>query len=128
VGPGLEYAGADFLALKSTTGAATSDGRATDGRAGVLFFGPYAAVPAGRYRLTVYGKIQKLQGGRIEIVAQGGQRVLLSTVPQIDASGAIIHDVDVDIPDGVSDLEIRAVVTANDVMTVSGYSLLPVKP
>jgi hypothetical protein len=54
--------------------------------------------------------------------------VLLSTVPQIDASGAIIHDVDVDIPDGVSDLEIRAVVTANDVMTVSGYSLLPVKP
>jgi hypothetical protein len=128
VGPGLEYAGADFLALKSTTGAATSDGRATDGRAGVLFFGPYAAVPAGRYRLTVCGKIQKLQGVRIEIVAQGGQRVLLSTVPQIDASGAIIHDVDVDIPDGVSDLEIRAVVTANDVMTVSGYSLLPVKP
>jgi hypothetical protein len=127
-GPGLEYAGADFLALKSTTGAATSEGRSTDGKAGVLFFGPYAAVPAGRYRLTVRGKTQKIPGVHIEVVAQGGKRVLLSAAPQVDVSGAIIHDVDVDIPGGVSDLEVRAVVTADDVMTVSGYSLLPIKP
>jgi len=128
VAPGLNYDGAGFLALPSTTGAATPDGRATEGKPGVLFFGPYATVPAGKYRLTVRGNAQKVPGVHVEIAVHAGAQVLLSTVPQVDTPGVLIHEADVTIPDGVTDLEVRATVSADDVMTVSGYSLLPVKP
>lgn len=128
VSPGLDYAGDRFLGLPSKTGSVTPGGRATEGKPGSLFFGPYASVPAGRYRLTVSGRTAELPGARVEVAVHAGTQVLLSVVPKSNVSGAIIDQVEVNVPADVTDLEVRATVTASDVMTVSGYSLLPVKP
>lgn len=82
----------------------------TSGAAGLLLYGPYVAVPAGRYRVVLYGGAGRVGDGVwVDIVSQAGARVHART--QLFAGrlpkGERLAEIDISLNADVSDLEIR---------------------
>lgn len=109
--------------------AAKVDGNAlvSTGASGFMMYGPYVPFAPGSYRVTVKGSIPNLQTGaevRFDVVSDTGksvhgEHVVTATMP---ASGNIV-EFDVTIPEGVTDLELRAQVTEGADVRIESYQI-----
>ncbi|WP_058833866.1 glycosyltransferase family 4 protein [Luteimonas abyssi] len=98
----------------------------TAGRAGILLYGPYEPLHAGRHRLRVSGDMDACpaQGVGFDIVADQGR--LEIAVWSVSAShDGVLSDTLFDVPRDVSDLEVRIVVDASHRVRVSKLEIIP---
>jgi len=121
----LEMNGDPFLKLPSTVGVTENASRNTNGKAGYLVFGPYAALEAGTYRLNVHGTAQTIRDAHVEVASNKGG-VIHATIPlKMDQSDRLVLDALVKLPTRISDLEIRIRVGEQDSIQLKAYSLQP---
>ncbi len=119
----LEVYGDAFLKLPSTVGVTENSSRNTNGKAGYLVFGPYAALEAGSYRLNVHGTAQAVGTAHVEVASNKGA-VIHATIPlKMDQSDKLVQDAIVKLPTRISDLEIRIRVGEQDSIQLKAYSL-----
>lgn len=110
------------LARFTQVGRLDDTGLMTTGHEGYLFFGPYRPLLAGTYELRLQGKAKSLQTAYLDVVSEGGLRVLmkeelLAEAP--DSLGAWRFEV----PSDQSSIEVRLRVGVDDDLTVAGYSM-----
>ncbi len=117
----IAYQGPRLAALPSGAGVVTARGRATDGVAGCLFYGPYVRVPPGEYELRLEGSSGAVPDARADIVHQLGNVVLGAFRILPDTDGELISGTRTVVPAGVEDLEIRVCVSGRDRLEVRGY-------
>ena len=109
--------------------AAKVDGNAivSTGAAGFLMFGPYVALAPGAYRVTVQGSIPSPQDTG-EVVFDGVSSAATATHGQLVVNTATplngtIAEFNIKVPEGVTDLEIRAQVTAGANVRIESYQV-----
>lgn len=124
----ISYSGARLAELPSNAGRITQEGRQTDTDNGCLFYGPYVPVPPGTYRLQVYGTSGSISHARIDVVYQRGTTVLAEHPRPSKATGVLLPEAMVTVPEGGHDLEIRLCVSKGDVLKAHGYSFRRVEP
>lgn len=102
-------------------------GTATTGRAGWLLFGPYAALPAGRYRAELQGFAEPDNAGTVHVdIARDKGATVLAAV-ELDAAQLadaaqdawIVLPFTLDAP--ANDIEVRVRVGDSARLSVSGY-------
>jgi hypothetical protein len=125
----------DSLALDATDprvahqpeAAALKDGRLhATGGAGVLAFGPYAAVAKGTYTATFVGKIDKVPEGeavRFDAVSGAGTVPHGSADVKSAAAEGTIAEFPVTLDADVENLELRVQVPAGTEMELASYKL-----
>lgn len=110
--------------------AAKVDGNAlvSTGVPGFVMYGPYVPFVPGAYRVTVKGSIPELQNGaqvHFDVVSNTGKTIhgehVVTTI--IPTSGNIA-EFDVTIPEGVTDLELRAKVTDGADVRIESYQIM----
>ena len=103
----------------------------TDGRSGYLLYGPYASVPAGQYRVRLFGQWHETgqASARLEVVAGQGQQTILHAVLAGDAavSGCLLDKAFLLAAD-VAELELRLWFGASAQLSVTGIELLGQPP
>ena len=98
----------------------------TQGDAGFLVYGPYAALAPGRYRLSVFGNLAASPGGvRLEVAADKGQDILHQG--SLSAGLWNLDEVDVTVHRPARDVEIRIWAPASTQMAFRGYYFLPLQ-
>lgn len=96
------------------------------GQAGVLLYGPYVAMQAGKYRLTVRGQVEGAGSGWVDVVSQKGVKEHAKFPFSPAADGSLVQgQVVLEAP--VEDLEVRVYVGEKDKVKVLGYELVPAK-
>jgi hypothetical protein len=118
----LNYRGARFTELPAQVGVRKEGYSESAGQSGFMLFGPYAALPAGRYRLSLFGQSDFTDGAYLDVVSQQGARVYARHSLGETSGGTLVHDVTVDLPENVSDLEVRVWVGERSRVRLSGYS------
>ena len=121
---GILFNAGDMALVPHVVGTTDLRGRHSDGRKGYLMFGPYRAMPAGRYRLQVRGTAPVAKGAWIDVASAKGKRQHASFELGGPAVEGMLVDANFVLDAPVEDLEVRAFVTAADRVTISGYSLL----
>lgn len=103
----------------------------TDGRGGYLIYGPYASLPAGQYRVRVFGQWQGSEGSSstLDIVTGRGQQTILHATLARDraVAGCLLEECFLLAAD-VADLETRLLVDASTRLRVTGIELLGLPP
>jgi len=124
--PLLDFKGSDFLNLPSFVGDVEGDGKITRSQAGFLVYGPYVPLKSGRYLLSLFGSARQSGGAYIDVVSEYGNKIYgkFELAENAD-SEHLIKDAIIDLPENVSDLEVRVWVEAEDDITLFGYSLMP---
>lgn len=115
----LSYA-ADDGAIGSEVGERIPGaGLASQGRAGWLLYGPYAAVPAGRYRAVIRGSVLPGHGGHVHVDVAHSKGQVLVAVLELDpaalaagSSGGDLVVLPFELAQAVDDLELRLRVDA----------------
>ncbi|WP_084539669.1 Wzt carbohydrate-binding domain-containing protein [Azorhizobium doebereinerae] len=122
------YAGSDARRAYSLVGARHGPALASTGIEGVLMYGPYLPLPAGRYRLRLEGSGPRARGhATLDIVHRAGAAGLATadfsdTVPgETGALAEIVLGLDED----VEDLEIRVLVSAEAEVAIHRVTLAP---
>lgn len=109
----------------SLVGIRRGDNLVADGRAGFLLYGPYVALPAGRYRLFVRGAAGKPAAGpgRLDVsVDRGSRQLAIIDAPVMHAKQ--MATLDFEVPEGgVDDLEVRLQVDKGSTTTILGYTI-----
>lgn len=119
----LERRGEAFQSLPSQVGARGAGGVQADGRAGFLVFGPYAALEAGHYRLTVFGRVDVADGAFADLVSADGS-VLHGRFPLREGNGEpFLLEVPVELASRAERAEVRVWVEAGSQLQLSGYRL-----
>ena len=105
-------------------------GVASHGQAGWLAFGPYAALPAGRYRARVLGRVLPDHAGHVHAdVALEQGKVLLAALEldpaqvQAGVSGPVLFTMDFQVPQAVEGVEVRVQVDAQARLGVTGVQI-----
>ncbi|GGD34215.1 hypothetical protein [Pseudoxanthomonas indica] len=95
-----------------------------DGRAGVLMFGPYVPLGAGRYTVEVRGTGSK--PFTLDLVANKGREVIYRSTFETakDGKAGILAKADVELKQPVDDLEIRLLVQPGSDASIDGYVVL----
>jgi phosphoglycerol transferase len=101
-----------------------------DGHGGFLAFGPNKPMNAGKYRLRIFGSIDRDTLASSDVVADNGTNVILA--PQKFAmtrtnDGSTLLEAIVIIAKNVPDIQIRVMVEAGALLQLTGYELKPVK-
>jgi glycosyltransferase involved in cell wall biosynthesis len=99
----------------------------TDGRGGYLVYGPYASLPAGRYRLRVIGQWLGVDDGKpyLDVVTGQGQLILLHAPLEPGAAvGDCLLEASFQLEADVTDLETRLFVDSATEITLVGIELL----
>ena len=120
----------DHPEVGSEVGSLQDDVRSSKGEAGFLMYGPYAAMPAGRYRLDIYGTLvdgQQAQAWYDAASGSGRDRWLQQT-PLREVRPGVLAEAELELKNAVADLEIRVWVGALDQVSLHGFSLSPVQP
>lgn len=94
------------------------------GQEGVLLYGPYRFVPAGRYRLRLAGDAGDTEGAWVDVVSDAGRQAYGRVGLSAERSG-LIAEMIVELPQAVPDLEIRVWAGARNQVAIRGYSLSP---
>jgi len=118
---------ADGVTFQPEAASIQGDVLASTGATGYMMFGPYVAFVPGVYRVTVQGTINSLDAGasiKFDAVSAAatsvhGEQVVATADPSSDTIG----EFEVTIPDGVSDLEIRAYVTDGADVQIRSYQI-----
>ncbi len=85
----------------------------TTGHEGFLMYGPHFSLGAGRYAISVHATIRKATAGAIKLdVAADGAETILQKFAFAGTVGKQVAAVEVDVPAGHADLEVRCMVTA----------------
>jgi hypothetical protein len=117
--------------LKRQVGSLERQQLSTDGRGGFLVYGPYASLPAGRYRLRVLGEWQGEEETRahVDIVTARGQQTVLhaALARELAVAGCLLEETFALAAD-VSDLEMRLQVDTSTQLRVFGIELLGLPP
>jgi hypothetical protein len=103
-------------------------GIVSDGRPGLLIYGPYMRLPAGHYRLVVRGRDLPSTGTAtwLEVVSGKGSNRLGRTVaqPGSSVSGGAIGVIEFEVPaSGVQDLEVRVEVSKGSQTVIQDYTI-----
>ena len=103
----------------------------TDGRGGYLIYGPYASLPAGHYRVRVFGEWQGTEetSSYVDIVTGQGQQTILHAMlaRNLAVTGCLLEESFLLAAD-VADLEMRMWVDASTQLRVTGIELLGQPP
>ncbi|MEE5088831.1 hypothetical protein V2H26_01785 [Xanthomonas euvesicatoria] len=97
-----------------------------DRRRGFLMFGPYAYVPAGKYKLELFGRSADVRGAWVDVGSAGG-KTQYARADITEGQTGVIASVMVDVPISVGDAEIRVWTEDGDSVQLSGYRLEPVE-
>ena len=97
----------------------------SSGREGALQYGPYAALPPGRYRVTWQGTVQGPSRPRFDVVLAGSGVLTESTatLPPNDTP-APLHSITFTLAQPTSAAELRVLVGAGDALTINGVELV----
>lgn len=109
--------------LPHTTGDNVAAGRSTNGEPGFLAYGPYSALAADRYQLTVYGRAESLQDAYVDIVSEQGARVHARFPLSAGPDKSVLQQGTFRLASDTADLEVRVWVNDNDRLTLHGYRL-----
>ena len=104
------------------------DALASTGMPGFVMFGPYIPLAPGNYHVTVHGSIPAIEPGaqvRFDVVSGAatdihGEQVVTIAAPD----AASIASFDIAVPQGVTDLEVRAQVTEGVDMRIDSYQVV----
>jgi len=98
------------------------------GKSGQLMYGPYAAMAAGSYKVTVYGQFEGVQPAAPLILdvgyAQGASVAKSVDVRPSDTSNGVLASFEFNLPQPVNDLEVRAKVADGTHVTIKGYQVV----
>jgi glycosyltransferase involved in cell wall biosynthesis len=108
------------------------DGNALhSGRAeGMLVFGPYLALPPGRYSMRASGSAKKLGASKafIDVVTRGGSHLLVKAAIDARAEPGLLADLRFDLDTACRDLEIRMFVDSGLDCTIDRLELTRARP
>ena len=103
-------------------------GTSTSGRAGWLLFGPYVALPAGRYRVELQGYAEADNAGAVHVDIARDKGATVVAAMELDAAqlaDAASEDGWIVLPftlaEPASDIEVRLRVADTSRLSVSGY-------
>lgn len=97
------------------------------GTEGFIHFGPYAAMNAGSYRLTVNGSAEKTATAWADVVSgRGNIRHAVFPLAATDKERDILAEGEVVLDEFVQDIEVRVYVGGEDSVVLKGYCLTPV--
>ena len=103
-------------------------GTSTSGRAGWLLFGPYVALPAGRYRVELQGYAEADNAGAVHVDLARDKGATVVAAMELDAAqlaDAASEDGWIVLPftlaEPASDIEVRLRVADTSRLSVSGY-------
>jgi hypothetical protein len=86
----------------------------TSGREGYLLFGPYVAMPAGRYELSIHGQLHDPGSGvKIDVAAEQGRRTIFEFTLDGSMAGQPVCRQTFELDHSCPDLEIRIWVAAD---------------
>jgi len=121
----LSFQGESFLVLPSQVGLIKDGLRKSDGRAGLMVFGPYYSLKAGSYRLSVYGSSIVLNDVYVDVVSANGNNIHAKYNLQQYADDVLMSNAIVHLPSDVLDIEVRVWVDQNSELQLMGYKLEP---
>lgn len=116
------------LAKKSQVGKFDNNVLTTDGRTGLLFYGPYLQLKKGRYVIEMHGTFDNLDGVIIDVVSNGSK----ATHFQARLTGNIQYDkqtikLQFTLEKNVNDIEVRLFVDGSSSLSISALDIQPVK-
>lgn len=96
----------------------------TDGKPGLLAFGPQVTMSAGKYSLQIFGVAANIEGAIMDIVSEGGKNTL-ATFDHIPPSNksTIILEREIRLNKQAKQLEVRIFADEYTVLSISGYKL-----
>jgi len=94
---------------------------------GYLLYGPYCHLPAGRYEVVIYGKVNQLgaPAAFADIVVQYGMQLLAVQTLKTDAYDGVIARMMVYLKDPIGNLEIRMSVSQSSDVVVDKIEIVP---
>ncbi len=106
--------------LKTQVGIKRKQSIETTGIAGLLFYGPYIALPAGGYQIRIYGEVKNLDANtfQVEATAQFGNKILSSHVLEALRKSGLIAAIDISLPTAITEFEVRLMVSRESDMLV----------
>jgi hypothetical protein len=97
------------------------------GRAGVLMFGPYVSLKAGRYSVKVFGEVSHVPKGEfvlVDAVSEKATRKHAEVKITAPTSGDLFAQFDLHLPNDVKEFEIRAVTPGDARISIASYEVL----
>lgn len=121
--------GKDELPSEPNVGTLTGGKIISTGKAGYLIYGPYVALDAGTYQVTLDGTLDSLPDGShitVDVVSNRGNNTLGSAeISSAPINGESLATFLATVPPGVTDMEIRVQVPENGHVSISGYQVQP---
>ncbi|HVK52531.1 MAG TPA: hypothetical protein VM469_12440 [Pseudoxanthomonas sp.] len=108
--------------VRTLVGTKQADALVATGAAGVLAFGPYRALGAGHYQLTVEGGTSKPV--TVDVISAKGKQVHAKQQVVAATKGQPLAVVSFDLDQPVADLEVRLFVPANSEASLSSYKIV----
>lgn len=116
-------------ALHSQLAAVSNGSYRTNGTPGFLVYGPYVDLPAGTYRVNIFGEIRAPSEARYDVVTgQASETLAEGALSGLDSGGNILLSRDIDLPYGVKGLEIRLWVDAQADLRLDAIEILALEP
>lgn len=114
--------------LRTAVGRVQGRSLTTSGRAGYLLFGPYLALPSGSYEVALEGSCPGAQLARahVDVVVDGGRKVLAKHDLQGGASTKEIARMRINLDQPCRDLEVRVAVDDDFECTLDWLKIVPV--
>jgi hypothetical protein len=95
------------------------------GREGALLYGPYVALPPGRYRATWYGTVQRPSRPRFDVtLASRGVLTELTAALAPSNTPAPLQSITFALPQATSAAELRVIVSDDDALTINRVELV----
>lgn len=98
------------------------------GTSGYLLFGPYLALPQGKFKLSVTGKLSNNQAnyGYIDAVVERGAKIVVREQPLVLDKVTSSMEFDIDLEAACSDFEVRVKVAKHHCTVISSIVLSPI--
>jgi len=93
----------------------------SESKSGYLFFGPYIHLTQGEYELVLYGDFTQTNSAILDIVSAAGKKVFLREKLAARDLGSGDIAFDFSLPEDVSGVEVRLLVTDQDRLSVERY-------
>jgi glycosyltransferase involved in cell wall biosynthesis len=102
----------------------------TNGKAGHLLYGPYLALPAGRYRIAISGSVGRggLGDARMDVAIEVGVASLAETLLTFPDKNGHLANISFVLATACKDLEVRVMVSERSDLTVSMVEIAPWQP
>lgn len=114
--------------LKTQTGRIQGRSLVSDGTEGFLFFGPYLALPAGRFQVKVLGQYKLRPGTKavLDVTTNAGKNSLAKMTLRGQATG-VIANATVHLPMSCKDLEVRFAVESQSECRIDRLEIIPLR-